>query len=139
MKQTPIPEKIDKKFCSIMSEGTVDYFNSLIDVLTEQQKKIDKNDAEHVHLQAGMGELRRRIQALEDSNAKQPPYTAMRSTGDKIADEQENRGKQMKEDMRIVLDEFWMNGKEAGYLMKYDNVITTDKIIDRILSIVKGE
>lgn len=189
--KTPIPEKIkiiripvsklDKDLYSCIKTN-----NSLIDVLTEQQDRLDRHNdriAEtNKHFGNNIKDLQKEIEGLKgcirshaiiahgelkepeyckckdpfpchpiseefncgkchacDKPVKPQPYTAMRSTGEKIADEQENREKQMREDMRIVLDEFWMNGKEAGYLMKYDNVITTDTVINKILAIVKGE
>lgn len=56
-----IPEKI--KIANVSPENIVvaEYLNSLIDALTEQQKEIED---------------------LKEINAKQPSYTAMRSTGE---------------------------------------------------------
>lgn len=70
MKQTLIPEKI--KISNVPPENIVvaEYLNSLIDVVTEQQKEIEAlKQYRNCH-----------IDWHRDNNPK--PYTAMRSTGD---------------------------------------------------------
>jgi len=66
MKQTPIPEKI-KVITEYKAENTI---NSLIDVLTQQQKEIKE-------LQQDLKSLTTEVHVNLDQ-----PYTAMRSTGE---------------------------------------------------------
>jgi hypothetical protein len=79
MKQTPIPEKIDINLVGcLLTPSTINSINSLIDVLTEQQKEIDLLKQMRTH---DMSDHLLEWHIVE----KTQPYTAMRSTGKLVA------------------------------------------------------
>lgn len=150
MKQTPIPEKIkipiyaQKDIGGWILEKNI---NSLIDVVTEQQKDIELLDT-----------------YIKDHNIwhyTEKSYTAMRSTGEfcncknrrSVTTGTNDRrtlcgdcGKPIKsqEDIREnigkIINEYWGNGYQIGKHGAFsEKTMETDTVVDRILAIVKGE